>query len=83
MACVKIRREMPSFLRMRKPELWLLVTLVLFSAASFLPLWREIYIAGMSLFGWWMAALMILSPMGALAVFFYERKRADQKASTS
>jgi hypothetical protein len=62
---------------MRKSELFLLVTLVLFSSASFLPLWREIYIAGMSLFGWWMAALMILAPVGALTVFFYERKRGN------
>ena len=72
---------MSSFLPMMKSERWLLVALVIFSAASFLPVWREVYIAGMSLFGWWMAALMILSPVGALAVFFYERKRADRKAS--
>jgi hypothetical protein len=74
---------MSSFLPMSKTERWLLVSLVVFSAVSFLPAWREIYIAGMSLFGWWMAALMILSPIGALAVFFYERKRANQKAARS
>ncbi len=54
-----------------------------FCLASFLPVWREVYIAGMSLFGWWMAALMILSPLGALAIFVYERKRVDRKASSS
>lgn len=74
---------MASFFRLRKSELWFLILLILFSALSFLPVWREIYIAGMSLFGWWMAALMILSPLGALAIFVYERKRADQKASGS
>jgi hypothetical protein len=68
---------------MSRTERWLLVSLVVFSGASFLPVWREVYIAGMSLFGWWMAALMILSPIGALAVFFYERKQADRKATRS
>jgi membrane protein YqaA with SNARE-associated domain len=76
-----MRPIMSSFLPMSKTERLLLVALVAVSAASFLPMWREIYIAGMSLFGWWMAALMILSPVGALAVFFSERKRADRKAS--
>jgi len=70
---------MTSFFRMSRVELWYLTALILFSSASFLPMWREIYIAGMSLFGWWMAALMILSPLGALTIFVYERKRADQK----
>ena len=74
---------MTSFFRMHKSELWFLVSLILFSAASFLPMWRDIYVAGMSLFGWWMAALMILSPMGALLVFLYERKRSDPGASSS
>ena len=74
---------MSSFFRMHKSELWFLVSLIVFSAASFLPMWREIYVAGMSLFGWWMAALMILSPLGALAIFVYERKRVDTNASRS
>ena len=74
---------MTSFFRMHKSELWFLVSLILFSAASFLPMWRDIYVAGMSLFGWWMAALMILSPMGALLTFLYERKRSDPGASSS
>jgi hypothetical protein len=66
---------MASFFRMRTTEFWFLGGLIVFSAASFLPMWRDIHIAGMSLFGWWMAALMILSPLGALAIFFHERKR--------
>ena len=78
-----MRPAMSSFLPMSRTERWLLLALIVLSAASFLPVWREVYIAGMSLFGWWMAGLMILSPMGALAVFFYERKRAGQKASRS
>jgi membrane protein YqaA with SNARE-associated domain len=68
---------MSSFLRMRRTELLLLVALIVFSAASFLPLWREVYVAGMSLFGWWMASLMILAPAAALAVFFYERRQGN------
>ena len=74
---------MASFFRMRKREFWFLILLVRFSALSFLPVWRDIYIAGMSFFGWWMAALMILSPLGALAIFVYERKRVDHNVSRS
>jgi hypothetical protein len=68
---------MPSFFQMRRAECWFLVLLLAFSAGSFLPWWREIHLAGMSLFGWWMAALMVLSPLGALLIFFFEKKDAS------
>jgi hypothetical protein len=73
---------MKSFFRMDKTELWFLVALVAFSTLSFLPLWRGIYVAGMSLLGWWMAILMVLSPLGALVIFFLERKRRRQAGDT-
>lgn len=73
---------MTSFFRMDKTEHWFLVALVALSAVSFLPLWRGVYVAGMSLFGWWMAALMVLSPLGALVIFFLERKRSRRTGET-
>jgi len=45
-----------------------------FSAVTFLPVWREIDVGGMVLFGWLMAALMVLSPAIALIVFLRHRK---------
>jgi hypothetical protein len=67
---------------MDKTERWFLMALIAFSALSFLPLWRGIHVAGMSLLGWWMAALMVLSPLGALVIFFLERKRSRQTGDT-
>jgi hypothetical protein len=64
------------FFRMHKTEGWFLLLLIAFSAVSFLPWWRAIRVAGMSLFGWWMAALMVLSPLAALVIFFLERRRS-------
>ena len=45
---------------------WFLLTIIIFSVISFLPWMQEIQISGMALFGWMMAALMILSPAIAL-----------------
>jgi membrane protein implicated in regulation of membrane protease activity len=73
---------MTSFFRMDKTERWFLVALVALSAVSFLPLWRSVYMAGMSLLGWWMVALMVLSPLGALVIFFLERWRSRQRSDT-
>jgi hypothetical protein len=47
----------------------MLVFLLLFSAVTFLPVWREVEIGGMVVFGWLMAALMVLSPAVALLAF--------------
>jgi len=63
------------FFRMVKAERGFLLVLLTLGALSFLPWWRTIHVAGMSLFGWWMAALMVLSPVGALVVFVLERRR--------
>ena len=51
-----------------------LLTLVLFAFVAFLPWWREMYWAGMSVFGWLMALLMLFSPAIALLVFRLERR---------
>lgn len=51
---------------MGRGEVLTLVFLVAFSAFSFLPIWRRLEVAGMAVFGWLMAALMVLSPALAL-----------------
>lgn len=65
---------MSSFFHMPRREISYLSFLCLFSAASFLPVWREIHVAGMALFGWLMAALMVLSPALALVLLAREKK---------
>ncbi|TPV93039.1 MAG: hypothetical protein B7733_22490 [Myxococcales bacterium FL481] len=60
--------------RMRRADLWYLVALGAFAAVSFHPGWREPQLAGISLFGWLMATLMVVSPIAALTLFLRERK---------
>ena len=60
---------------MGRGEAATLVFLILFSAFSFLPLWRTLEVAGMAAFGWLMAALMVISPALALTVFVINRRR--------
>jgi len=58
-----------GFFPMRGAELTVLGFLVLFSIFSFLPVWRTTEIFGMAVFGWLMAALMLISPALVLWVF--------------
>ena len=69
---------MKSFFRMRRSEWWFLTLLILFVGVGFLPWWRDVHLAGISLFGLWMATLMILSPLGALLIFVFDRRRSGQ-----
>ena len=64
-----------SFFSMDRAEALALAFLVAFSVFSFLPAWRSEEIAGMAVFGWLMAALMVLSPALALWVFGRPGKR--------
>ncbi len=64
---------MKSFFSMERGEAVALGFLLVFSAITFLPVWREVEVGGMVLFGWLMAALMVLSP--ALAIFVFVRGR--------
>ena len=66
---------MKSFFAMATGEGLNLVFLLLYSAVSFLPFWSTIEIAGMVMFGWLMAALMVISPALALVVFLRKRGR--------
>jgi hypothetical protein len=58
-----------SFFPMARGEGPVLVFLILFSIAAFLPMWRTLDVAGMALTGWMMAALMVVSPIVTLWVF--------------
>jgi hypothetical protein len=69
--CVTVK----SFFQMGRVEVAVLVFLILFSAVSFLPIWRHVEFAGMVVFGWMMAALMVVSPALALAIFLMGRRR--------
>ena len=70
------RRPGPfSFFPMRRSEGLALAFLIAFSIVSFLPPWRELEVAGMAVFGWLMAALMLVSPALMLLVFRRGGKR--------
>jgi hypothetical protein len=64
-----------SFFPMDRAEAAALLFLVAFSVFSFLPVWRSEEVAGLAVFGWLMAALMVLSPAVALIVFRRHGKR--------
>jgi hypothetical protein len=66
---------MKSFFPMDRRELGVLLFLIFFSVVSFLPVWRTTEVGGMAVFGWLMAALMVLSPALALIVFLRERSQ--------
>ncbi|MGH7456143.1 MAG: hypothetical protein ACRENG_32615 [bacterium] len=57
---------MSNFFPMPRGDRWFLLTIIIFSIVSFLPWTQKVHVAGMALFGWLMAALMILSPTIAL-----------------
>jgi hypothetical protein len=60
---------MNSFFPMRRGEAATLAFLVAFAAFAFVPAWRTTEVWGMAVFGWLIAALMVLSPTLALVVF--------------
>lgn len=75
-ADMKKRSESSSWFPMHRGEALALAFLILFSVVAFLPPWREIRLAGMVLFGWLMAALMLLSP--ALMLLVFRRSPEDE-----
>jgi hypothetical protein len=64
-----------NFFPMQRGEKVVLSVLILFAAASFLPFARSVEVGGVLLFGWLMAALMLLSPILTLWVFWRGRPR--------
>ena len=57
---------MKSFFPLRRGEGATLVFLIAFAAFAFIPEWRTIEVGGMAVFGWLIAALMLVSPALAL-----------------
>ncbi len=62
-----------GFLPMPPRERRALVGLVLFSTAAFLPVFGRIELGGVAVFGWFMAALLVGSPLVLLALLRAER----------
>ena len=65
---------------MAKAEAILLISLCCYAVIAFLPIWREIELGGMAVFGWLMAFLMVVAPIAALLVF---RSSDRQSAANS
>ena len=68
---------MKSFFPMGRGEAATLVFLVASAAFAFIPAWRTIELGGMAVFGWLIAALMLVSP--AMALFTFSRRRGDDR----
>lgn len=66
---------MKSFFPMRRREAGALVFLVAFATFAFVPAWRTVEVGGMAVFGWLIAALMLISP--ALTLVAFLRRRGD------
>lgn len=60
---------MNSFFPMRRREAATLAFLIAFAAFAFVPAWRTTELWGMAVFGWLIAALMVISPALALVIF--------------
>ncbi len=70
-----------SFFPMRRSEAATLAFLIGFAAFAFVPAWRTVEIGGMAVFGWLVAALMVLSPTLALVTFLSGRSGQDGRES--
>jgi heme exporter protein D len=71
---------MKSFFPLRRGEGATLVFLIAFAAFAFIPSWRTIEMGGMAVFGWLIAALMLISPALALATILQHDKAGDAGA---
>ncbi|KAA0230062.1 hypothetical protein EDS67_08465 [candidate division KSB1 bacterium] len=72
---------MPNFFHMPRGDRWYLIIVIVFAFISFLPWSRAIHVAGMALFGWLMAGLMLLSPAIALLLLWFEKKNRPDSHS--
>ena len=69
-----------DFFPLSRGDAAFILGLLAFAVVAFLPAVREVEWAGMSLLGWMMAALMVLSPTIALLRLARE-STADKRAS--
>lgn len=68
---------------MPRGDRWYLTIVIVFAFISFLPWSRPIHVAGMALFGWLMAGLMLLSPAIALLLLWFEKRNKSRPGSDS
>lgn len=68
--------SMKSFFPMVRREGVTLVFLIAFAAFAFIPAWRTVEFGGMAVFGWLIAALMLISPTVTLFAFRRRRPKA-------
>ena len=74
---------MKSFFPLRRGEGATLVFLIAFAAFAFIPEWRTIEMGGMAVFGWLIAALMLISPALALATILRRDRTGGAGAGAS
>ena len=73
---------MSNFFPMPRGDRWYILAILLFAVVSFLPWSHRIQVAGMALFGWLMAALMVVAPVVAL-LRLRERPRPQNRQDTT
>ncbi len=73
---------MSNFFPMPRGDRWYILAILLFAVVSFLPWSHSIQVAGMALFGWLMAALMVVAPVVAL-LRLRERPRPQNRQDTT
>lgn len=71
---------MRSFFPMVPREGATLVFLIAFAAFAFVPAWRTVELGGMAVFGWLIAALMLVSP--TLTLFAFRRRGSNAAAAS-
>ena len=75
--------SMKSFFPMVRSEGATLAFLIAFAAFAFIPAWRTVEIGGMALFGWLIAALMLISPTATLFAFLRRKGGAGAASEGS
>ena len=73
---------MSNFFPMPRGDRWYILAILVFALVSFLPWSHSIEVAGMALFGWLMAALMVVAPVVAL-LRLRERPRPQSSQETT
>ncbi len=74
---------MSNFFDMKKGDLSYLISILLFAFVAFLPWSHHIEVAGMVLFGWLLALLMVFSPTIAFIHLLLDRKEKNNKGKNS
>ena len=76
------RERESNFFPMPRGDRWYILAILVFAVVSFLPWSHSIEVAGMALFGWLMAALMVVAPVVAL-LRLRDRSRPQNRQETT